>query len=385
VISKGAQDEGSATMKHTSRAKRVRGIVAGVATVALLASACGGDDADDTDDVEVDEPADDAEEDDAELEEDEPDDDEPDDDADEDEDAEAAAGDGDFDIVLIPGVTGDEFYVSMECGALEAAEELGATLDVQGAPVFDPTEQIPVLESVVASGPDAILIAPTDVDALQAPLQEAVDAGIEVVLVDTTLSDPSLAVSQIGSDNHEGGRMAAEAVGELMGGEGAAMVVNVTPGISTTDARGEGFEEGIEELYPDITFLGQEYSDNEPAQAAEIVSATLAAEPELSGIFGANLFSAEGAATGIRQEGRDDVSIVGFDAGPAQIEQLREGLVQALIVQQPLDIGRQGVEQAVAALTGEETTPEIGTGFVTATIDNLDDDDVAEFLYRAEC
>lgn len=372
-------------MKHTSRARRVRGIVAGVATVALLASACGGDaDTDDTDDdVEVDEPADDAEEDDADLEEDEPADDEAEDDAD--EDAEAAAGDGDFDITLIPGVTGDEFYVSMECGALEAAEELGATLDVQGAPEFSPTEQIPILESVIASGPDAILIAPTDVDALQAPLEEAVDAGIEVVLVDTTLSDPSLAVSQIGSDNHEGGRMAAEAVGELMGGEGAAMVVNVTPGISTTDARGEGFEEGLEELYPDITFLGQEYSDNEPAQAAEIVSATLAAEPELSGIFGANLFSAEGAATGIRQEGRDDVSIVGFDAGPAQIEQLREGLVQALIVQQPLEIGRQGVEQAVAALTGEETTPEIGTGFVTATIDNLDDDDVAEYLYRAEC
>lgn len=297
---------------------------------------------------------------------------------------EAAEGGDGYQITLIPGVTGDEFYISMECGAREAAEELGVDFDVQGASTFSPTDQLPVLEAVVASEPDAILIAPTDVDALQGPIEEAVDAGIEVVLVDTTLSDPSVAVSQIGSDNAEGGRMAAEALAEQMDEQGAALVVNVTPGISTTDARGEGFEEGIAE-YPDITYLGQEYSNNEPAQAAEIVSATLAAEPELSGIFGANLFSAEGAATGVRQEGRDDISIVGFDAGPAQIEQLREGLVQALIVQQPLDIGRQGVEQAVAALEGEPTEEQIGTGFVVATLDNLDDPDIEPFLYRAEC
>ncbi len=355
-------------MRSTNRVRRSRVMVASVAVVALLASACGnGDDTTDEPEDDVEEPADDAADDDA-----------ADDDA-------AAAGDEEYNITLIPGVTGDEFYVSMECGALEASEELGVNLDVQGAPVFSPTEQIPVLESVIASGPDAILIAPTDVDALQAPLQTAADAGIKIVLVDTTLSDPSLAVSQIGSDNLEGGRMAADALGELMGGEGAAMVVNVTPGISTTDARGEGFIEGLEANWPDIEFLGQEYSDNEPAKAAEIVSATLAAEPELSGIFGANLFSAEGAATGIRQEGRDDVSIVGFDAGPAQIEQLREGLVQALIVQQPLSIGRQGIEQAVAALRGEATEAQIGTGFVTATLDNLDDPEISQYLYKAEC
>lgn len=355
-------------MKKTSRARRSRAMVASVAVIALFTAACGSGDDDTPDDVET---TTDSEE-------------EPAGDGD-DTESEAAAGDEEYDITLIPGVTGDEFYVSMECGALEAAAELGVNLDVQGAPVFSPTDQIPVLESVIASGPDAILIAPTDVDALQGPLQTAVDAGIEIVLVDTTLSDPSIAVSQIGSDNFEGGRMAAQALGELMGGQGAAMVVNVTPGISTTDARGEGFIAGLEEYWPEIEFLGQEYSDNEPARAAEIVSATLAAEPALTGIFGANLFSAEGAATGIRQEGRDDVFIVGFDAGPAQIEQLREGLVQALIVQQPLDIGRQGIEQAVAALRGEPTQDQIGTGFVTATLDNLDDPEVESYLYKAEC
>lgn len=366
-------------MKHTRG--RSRTLVALVAAIAMIAAACGDDNGD------ADEPEAPEEEVTEEAEEPEAVEEEAEEPEAEEEEAEEAAEPSDemWDITLIPGVTGDEFYVSMECGALEAAEEFGVNLDVQGAPQFSPTEQIPVLEAVIASGPDAILIAPTDVDALQAPLQAAVDAGIEVVLVDTTLSDPSLAVSQIASDNLLGGSLAADALGELMGGEGAALVVNVTPGISTTDARGEGFIQGLEENWPDIEFVGQEYSDNEPARAAEIVSAVLAAEPELRGIFGANLFSAEGAATGIRQEGRDDVFVVGFDAGPAQIEQLREGIVQALIVQQPLDIGYQGVEQAVLALTGGENTFEIGTGFVIATIDNLDDDDVAPFLYRSDC
>jgi ribose transport system substrate-binding protein len=302
-----------------------------------------------------------------------------------DDGATGAAG-GDYDIVLIPGVIGDEFYVSMECGAREAAEAAGATLDVQGPDAFDPTQQTPVLEAVIASQPDAILIAPTDTTAMQAPIQQAVDAGITVVLVDTTLDDPSVAVSAIASDNVEGGRMAADALGELIEGEGSVMVINVNPGISTTDQRQQGFEEGVA-AYDNLNYIGTEFSNNEPTRAAEIVGATLAAEPDLIGIFGTNLFSAEGAATGVRNAGPEgeDIRIVGFDAGPAQVDQLQQGQVQALIVQKPLDIGRQGVEQAILALNGEETEAEITTDFVTATQDNLEDPDIAEFLYRSSC
>lgn len=343
---------------------RTLAIAALLAALSLVAAACGDDGAEETADDEA-TPG------------------ETTDEAATDEDA-AAPGDGDYAITLIPGVIGDEFYVTMECGAQEAAEELGVTLDVQGPNQFAAPEQIPILEAVIAEGPDAILIAPTDTQALQAPIQAAVDAGITVVLVDTTLEDPSIAVSAIASDNIEGGRAAAEALAELMAEEGSVLVVNVNPGISTTDQRQEGFEEGIAE-YPDVNYLGTEFSQNEPERAAEIVSATLAAEPDLAGIFGTNLFSAEGSATGLRQAGRDDVSIVGFDAGPAQVDQLEEGLVQALIAQQPFDIGRQGVEQAVAALNGEEVETEISTGFVTITQENLEDQESQDALYRSSC
>lgn len=352
-----------------------------LAALALLVAACGGGSGDTEASESAEDTAEATEEATSEAtSEEEPSSEEP---SEEGSESEAAAG-GDYAITLIQGVAGDNFYISMECGAQAAAEELGATLDVQGGDEFSPTAQLPILEAVIAEGPDAILIAPTDTQALQAPIQAAVDAGIVVVLVDTTLDDPSIAVSAIASDNVEGGRLAAEALAELMGEEGAALVVNVNPGISTTDQREQGFAEAIAE-FANINYLGQEFSNNEPSRAAEIVSATLAAEPELRGIFGTNLFSAEGAATGLRQAGAEGVSIVGFDAGPEQVAQLEEGLVQALIAQQPNEIGRQGVEQAIAALNSEEVEAEISTGYSTITAENLEDPEIQEALYVAEC
>ncbi len=288
-------------------------------------------------------------------------------------------------ISFIQGVIGDEFYISMECGVQDAAAALGATVDVQGPDKFDATLQNPIIDAVVASAPDAILVAPNDVEASAGPLQRAQDAGIKLVLVDTVVNDESIGVSRIASDNHLGGVMAADALAALIGEEGTVMVINVKPGISTTDARQAGFEEQIA-TYPNIEYIGGEYSNNEPAKAAEIVTAALAANPDLNGVFATNLFSAQGTATGIVQaNAQGDVHVVGFDAGPAQVEQLKAGDVQALVVQKPYDIGYQGVEQAVAAVRGEEVTPEIATDYVVATPDNLDDPDIAKFLYKPSC
>jgi ribose transport system substrate-binding protein len=289
-----------------------------------------------------------------------------------------------YDVTLIQGVKGDEFYISMDCGAREAAAANGVNLDVQGPDEFDPSLQTPILNGVVAQKPDAILIAPTDTKAMIAPLQQAKDAGITIVEVDTRVDDSSISVSKIATDNLEGGREAARALAELIGEEGSVLVVNVKPGISTTDQRQQGFEEEIEK-YPGIEYLGTEFSNNEPAKAAAIVSATLAAEPDLAGIFATNLFSAEGSATGLRNAGETDVRMVGFDAGPAQVKQLEEGLVQALVAQNPREIGKLGVEQAVASLKGEEVEADIATGLVTVTKDNLGDPEIEKALYTDQC
>lgn len=298
--------------------------------------------------------------------------------------ADGAAGDDGYTLAFVQGVAGDEFYISMQCGIEAAAEEAGATVDTQGPQEFDPTLQTPIVDSVVASAPDALLIAPTDVTAMRRPIQAAIDAGIEVVLVDTTLEDPSGVVSQIASDNLGGGEAAFTAIQEANPDGGKVLVIGVEPGISTTDARAEGFEAAAAE---DSKFesLGVQYSMNQPAKAAEIVTSALQADPDIVGIFAANLFAAEGAATGIRQAGAEGVTIVGFDAGPAQVEALKDGTVQALIAQQPAEIGAKGVEQALAALDGGEVEAEIQTGFTILTADNIDDPESQDAVYQSSC
>ncbi|MGH2654059.1 MAG: ABC transporter substrate-binding protein [Actinomycetota bacterium] len=294
-------------------------------------------------------------------------------------------GEEELDVVLIQGVRGDEFYVTMDCGAREAAQELGVNIDVQGPQEFDPTLQTPIVNAVVAEGPDAILIAPTDRTAMIPPLQAAQDAGITIVLVDTIVDAPDIGVSRIATDNVEGGRVAGDALAELIGEEGKVMVITTDPGVSTVEERQQGFEEAIAN-YGDIDYLGTEFSHNEPETAAQIVTSTLAAEPDLAGVFATNLFSAEGTASGLREAGLlGDVKIVGFDASPGQVAQVQEGLVQSLVAQNPREIGRQGVEQAVAALRGEDVEAQISTPLTVVTEDNLEDPEVQDTLYVGEC
>jgi ribose transport system substrate-binding protein len=291
-----------------------------------------------------------------------------------------------YKLTLIQGVKGDQFYVTMQCGAQAAAQAAGATLDVAAPDEFDASLQTPVVNAVVAKKPDAILVAPTDTKAMIPSLTVAKQAGIKLVFVDTTTENGAeLAESEIASDNEEGGREAARTLAKLTGEKGSVLVINVKPGISTTDARAKGFEEELKN-YPNMKSVGVEYSNDKPEIAAAKATAALAAHPDLVGIFGTNLFSAEGAATGLRSAGASEkVKIVGFDAGPKQVEDLEQGIVQALIAQKPADIGKAGVEQAIAALKGEPVQKKIGTGFVVVTKENMNNPDVKPFLYKSSC
>jgi len=287
-----------------------------------------------------------------------------------------------YNMTLLAGVKGDEFYITMNCGAQEEAEKQGVTLDFQGPDQFDASLQTPIANAIAAKKPDALLVAPTDTKAMYAPIKAVADGGSKVVLVDTTLEQADFAVSQIASDNEGGGREAAKALAEQIGGAGKVFVNNVKPGISTTDARAKGFEEEAEKL--GLEFVGVEYNDDRPDKAASIVKAQLAKHPDLKGIFATNLFGAEGSAAGLREAGKQDtVKIVGFDAGPKQVKDLEEGLIQALVAQKPADIGAQGVQQAVAALNDEQTKPQIATGSVILTKDNLAQNQDA--VYKSSC
>lgn len=289
-----------------------------------------------------------------------------------------------YNIAFLQGVTGDQFYITMQCGAQEEAAKLGVTVSTQGPQKFDPTLQKPILDSIVAGRPDALLVAPTDVQAMQQPLEQAAAAGIKVVLVDTTTNDPSYAVSAIASDNEGGGKAAFDAIKKLRPEGGKVMVMNVDPGISTTDARAKGFEDAVK-ADSKFEYVGVQYSHNDPATAAQLIGAQLQKDPDLVGVFATNLFSAEGSATGIRQAGKaGQVQVVGFDAGPNQIQALRQGTVQALVAQDPGVIGKFGVDEAVTALEGGQNTKDVQTGFTIITQENLDGEGGAA-AYKSNC
>jgi ribose transport system substrate-binding protein len=212
------------------------------------------------------------------------------------------------------------------------------------------------------------------------------DAGTKVVLVDTQVDDPTIGVSRIATNNQLGGEKAAEALQTLGVAAGAKVLnVSVNPGISTTDARDNGFREKATELGYQLVSETQ-YSNNEASKAASIISAALAKDPDIAGVFASNLFTAQGVATGVKQAGKSaSVKVVGFDAGPDQIKQLEAGDVQALVAQKPYDIGVQGVEQAIAAINGESVTAAIETESLVVTKDNMSDPEVSKYIYKSSC
>jgi len=291
-----------------------------------------------------------------------------------------------YKLSFIQGVAGDGFYVTMGCGMQAEAKKLGdATVNIQGPAQFDSTLQNPIIESVTASKPAAIMIAPDDVTASQTPIDEAMSAGIKVVLVDTTLNDPAGAISQISSDNLAGGADAFAAVKELVPAGGQVLVVNTKPGISTTDQRTTGFADAAK-ADSKYSYVGVQYDQDEASIAAQVTLASLQKNPGIVAIFATNLFSAEGAATGIRQAGKSGkVKIVGFDAEPDEITALQQGTVQALIAQSPYTIGTDAVDQAIDALTGKPTTAKIGTKFTIITTANLSSAASQAAIYKTSC
>jgi ribose transport system substrate-binding protein len=289
-----------------------------------------------------------------------------------------------WNLTLIQGVAGDPFYVTMACGAQAEAAKEGVTLNVTGGNKWDATVQKPVIDSVTAAHPDGVMVAPDDSKALLTPLKAMSDAGIKVTFVDTKLDDTSFAVSAIATDNLAGGTLAAKTLATLVNDKGTVLVVNVDPGISTTDARVKGFTDEMKN-HPNITVLDVQYTHDDPTAATTITTATLAAHPDLAGVFATNVQNAEGVATGLKQAGNTTVKTIAFDAGPKQIEDLNNGIVQGLIAQDPYGIGVNGVQQTVAALTGKTTTPTIQTQLAAITKDNVNDAAMQKYLYKASC
>ncbi len=295
-------------------------------------------------------------------------------------------------VALIPGLTTDAFYITMHRGAAAAAEALGIDLVFQGSTAFNPVQQVPVLDAVIARHPDLILIAPTDKTQLIDPLRGAVSAGIPVITVDTFIGtgaygtgagQADFPLSYIASSNTLGGEIAARALAKAIGDKGKVYVANIEAGVSTTDEREAGFKSEMRN-HPGVVVLSTQFNDDDANKAASQAQSVIARNPDLAGIFGTNLFSATGAANGVSQAGKQgQIKVVGFDAPTSVVGSLKSGLLSIAIAQHPAEIGWFGVASAYAHLTGQSIPPAIATGFTVIDKANVDDPAVMKFIYAA--
>ncbi|SDZ15663.1 ribose transport system substrate-binding protein [Amycolatopsis xylanica] len=287
-------------------------------------------------------------------------------------------------LALIPGVQAEPFYISMQCGAEAEAKKAGYELTTQAPQKFDAAMQTQLVNALGSNPPSALLIAPTDAQAMLAPIQQVKTRGAKIIEVDTALKDTSVAEASISSDNTEGGKLAAQTLAKLVGDKpGSVLVLDTIAGTSTTNARAKGFTDELAN-HPNLKSAGVQFTQNEPDQAASKVTAALASTPDLVGIFATNLNTGEGAATGLRNAGKvGAVNLIGFDASPSEVEGLKKGEYQGLIAQDPAAIGQQGVQQAIAALEGKPVTRTLTAQLHSITKDTLDAN--SQYFYKQKC
>ncbi len=279
-------------------------------------------------------------------------------------------------IAFIPGISSDPFFGAMEIAAEEEAAKLGVDLIYQGSSAeYSPQTQLPFIDSAIADGVDAIIIAATDADALQTPVDRAIELGIPVVTVDTSVTNQDNLVAHITGDNKDGGAKAAETMADLIGGEGKVFIISGSPTITTDTLRVEGFEETIEANFPDIEIVGVDYAYSQPSEATTKVAAALLNNPDIKGIFSAEGNAGVGAVAALRDASRTgEVVLIGYDAYQNQVEELEGGIYTALIAQDPAQEARLALEAAVAAIKGEEVAEKsVVVPNVVMTQDNLEE------------
>ena len=303
----------------------------------------------------------------------------------------ALAQDDGYTIAFVPGVNPDPFYITMSTGVNQAATDLGVNIIQQDPERFDVTVSAPIIEALIARGDiDALVTAPNDKEQSIPVLQAAHESGIVVLTVDTFIGDGNYAdgevtfpISYIGSDNTQGGYIACSALADALPEGSKIYVTNTRPGISTTDQREEGCLAAAEDR--GLVVARVDYNENSADTAQAQTAAVLQANPDIVGMFATNTFGALGAGTAIQNAGlQGAVEVALFDASEENIGFLRDGIVSLVIAQKPADMGYLGVSLATAYLDGVGSIPaRIGTGYAVITIDNVDDPNVARFIYTS--
>ncbi|WP_129632714.1 sugar ABC transporter substrate-binding protein [Candidatus Oscillochloris fontis] len=266
---------------------------------------------------------------------------------------------------------GNPFWAAVEQGAIEAGAELGVEVLVQAPPTeSDVAAQIAQIEDAITQGVDGIAIAPTDPAALEPVIQQAIDAGIPVVFIDTNGQNEG--VTFIGTDNEAGAALAGEYICEtLQPGDKVAILQGIIT-TSTGKARADGAKAAFTACGLDL--VAEVPAEWDRAKGLTAMEDILTKNPDLKAVFGSNDNMALGAAEAIKNAGlTGEILVVGFDANPDAAAAILAGDMAASVAQAPANMGRFGIESLVMLINGETIEPLIDTGTELVTKDNAAD------------
>jgi len=288
-------------------------------------------------------------------------------------------------IPIIVKDTTSNYWQIVLAGARKAGKDLNVKVPELGAQSeSDINGQISILENAVSEKPAAIVISPTQRAALGKPIDEAAKK-VKIIGIDSA-ADSKAFTSFLTTDNVQGGRIAADGLGEAIKAkygkaEGDVALITSIAGVGSLDERAKGFKEELKAKYPGLKLVADKIADGQATTGLNIMTDLITANPNLRGVFASNLIMAQGAGQAIAENKvADTIKLVGFDSDDKLIKLLKDGTITALVVQDPYRMGYDGVKTALAAFKGEKVEANVDTGANLITKENMDSPRSQELL-----
>jgi ribose transport system substrate-binding protein len=282
---------------------------------------------------------------------------------------------------VIPKGQAHIFWQTVHAGAATAAKENGVDIDWNGpATESDYTRQIAIMDDFINRHVDGILLAPTDREALVPAIRRAKLAQIPLSIFDSGANTNDY-VSFVATDNYGGGVMAARRLGKILDRRGNVAMIAVIPGGASTLEREQGFKDTLQKEFPELKLVAWQYGMSDRARSLAVTEDILTAHPNLDGVFASNESSTIGAVQAVKERGlAGKVKIVGFDSSPSLVDDLKAGIIDSVILQDPFQIGYQGLKSLLDNRAGRNPPRRIDLPPTLVTRDNLNDPKIQALL-----
>ena len=277
---------------------------------------------------------------------------------------------------LITKTDTNPFFVKMREGATAKAEELGITLNSYAGKVDgDHETQVAAIETCIANGAKGILLTASDTSSIVPAVQQARDAGLLVIALDTPLEPIDSADMTFATDNFLAGELigkwAAASLGDAAADARIGMLDLAVSQPSVGVLRDQGFMTGfgIDIKDPnrwgdeeDPRIVGHDVTAGNEEGGRKAMENLLAQDPTINVVYTINEPAAAGAYQALKSIGREnDVLIVSVDGGCPGVQNIKDGVIGATSQQYPLLMASKGIE-AIAAWAKDGTKPEASEG-----------------------